>query len=589
MGFGGDPFVDTVDAKANEIYLSITDEGTFDQALTDAMTLADYVAGNASKRQLAAMASSESTLRLLNLTTAHPQAGRGFTSVLDKTLNPLKQTPRFRIELGLLIDMRDDLGGVFELAGRLAAERTKAVEQFPALAAAMCVVHDTEYTRNINENRTQAPTPLELFDYFLSNNSRFANDLSIMPAPMLVHVVNVTESIEQMQWALQTYGNYPKIGDRFFEIDYDTEHFRSGAPKRVTTAGNYCIRSIKEHGGVCADQAYFAESVAKACGIPSCYVVARGADVSHAWIGFLDAKGRARAWNFDSGRYESYQNLRGTVRDPQTGEQISDGAIGVLAGMLKDRENESLTTAAAGYAAERMMNEQWSSPDSGGIDEVRGILRKPRTGSIDDRLGLLQLALSLSSSVPTTWNTIAEFANAGQFNEKQLDAWSRTLFTMCGNKYPDFSFDVLTKMISAEKNPDRQVQMWEWAFKKYRARPDLASNVRMQQATLMESAGKPDKAWAAYMSIVNGFLNDGPMAVDALMAMERLLRAENKRGAILPYLKDAAAKVKRPQDMAAQFASQSNYFKIKSLYAAELRRSGNAVQADRILRELRVD
>ncbi len=580
----GDPFVDAIESRTNAILGSVTDTGSLQIAWQQADALADYVAANASVRQLGALVHTESALRLLELALMQRGEDQGANHIIA-----LNNTPAFRTQLALLVDPRDDSQGVLRIAMQLATERSKAVERFPALAAAVSVVHDVQYTRNINENRVQAPAAIEIFDYFTSNNARMSNDLSQMPALMLIHVVNVTESIEQLQWALHTYGNFPKVDDRFFEIDYDYDHFERDKPKKVTEAGNYCIESIKQYGGVCADQAYFAELVAKACGIPSCYVVARGADVSHAWIGFLEARGRTRTWNFDSGRYEAYQNLRGTVRNPQTGQRIPDGEIGLLAGLLREDDDEYLATAAVGLAVKRMSREGWEPNPINDLASFRGILKSPRSGAIDDRLQLMKLALAKCSSVPETWKILAGFAEDGQLDDRALDAWSRSLFTITGNRFPDFTFEILARMISAEEDPDHCVQMWEWAFKKYRARPDLASSVRMEQAALMESAGKPELAWAAYTNIVDNFLNDGPMGVEALRAMERLLESQGKRGAILPYLQAAAQKVKRPRNMSAQFASQSNYYKIQIMYANELRRSGNNAQADQIFRELGVD
>lgn len=585
----GDPVVDAVQARSADILAGVKDAGSMQQAYQDATTLADYIAGNASVRQFGALVEAESAQRLLQLTLTHPDAIRGLDEIISQTLGPLNNTPRFRTQLALLVSQHDDIDGVFKLAGRIAADRAKQAEQFPALAAALCVVHDIPYQRSINENRVESPDPIEIFDYFVNNNTQMSNDLSTMPAELLVHVVDVTESIEQLEWARKTYGNFPQIGDRFFEINYDDDHFRNNAPKKVTQAGNYRIQSIKQYGGVCADQAYFAESVAKACGIPSCYVVAAGADLSHAWIGFLEAKGRSRVWNFDEGRYESYQDLRGHVRDPQTGERIADGEIGVLDQLLSESDEDLLATVASALAAKRMSAEGWEAPASADLESGRGLLKSPRTGSIDDRLALIRLALARCASVPVAWQTIAGFAANGEMDQRDLDAWTRSLFAMVGSRSPDFSFEILKEMIASEKDPDECTRMWEWVFGKYRARPDLASAVRMEQGRLMEEANKPELAWAAYSAVVDSYLNDGPMCIGALQAMERLLDEQGKRGAILPYLKTAAQKVRRPDDMSAQFASQSNFFKIKMMYAGELRRSGNALEADRIMNELGIE
>lgn len=123
--------------------------------------------------------------------------------------------------------------------------------------------------------------------------------------------------------------------------------------------------------------------------------------------------------------------------------------------------------------------------------------------------------------------------------------------------------------------------MWEWAFGQFRARPDLAAAVRFQQGELWDANNNPEYAWISYKDVLDNFLNDGPMSDDALSAMGKMLTKNGKREAYLQLLQDTARKVNRPEDMASNFAKQSNYYKVHWRLVKELEyhnRNGEAKQ-----------
>ena len=66
---------------------------------------------------------------------------------------------------------------------------------------------------------------------------------------------------------------------------------RGSGVKKVTAAG-WSLPNILQHGGVCADQAYFAVTVGKSIGVPTAYTIGLGGEVGHAWVGFLQARGK---------------------------------------------------------------------------------------------------------------------------------------------------------------------------------------------------------------------------------------------------------------------------------------------------------
>jgi hypothetical protein len=541
---------------------------------------ANTVAAKAGPRQFDSMSLCEGALGVCELLLGARASDAG------ETLQRFADHPEFMVELGLLYSEKDDAKGVLDLANRLMDERGDQIDQYPALAAALCVVHDMQggkvYSRWVNEHTPESSAPLEIFDFFVGNARTMSIRPDTLPAIALVYVVDVTETPQQLQWAHDRFRSSPMIKDRFFEIEYDYQHFQQNKPKRVTSeAGEYNLEKIKRYGGVCADQAYYAMSVAKACGIPSAYVIARGADVSHAWVGFVEQRGRRTEWNFDAGRYSDYQNLRGNLVNPQTRESISDGRAGVLADAMSSRNEEVLASLAAARVVQRMSQQRWQLDEDAELDG-RGNIRSMRTDSVEDRLTLLRATLSKCAGVPSAWDRVVSMADRGDLSEKQMDVWGRAVMQLAGRQHQDFAYDFLVRLISTIEEPQRQHEMWEWAFGQFRARPDLAAGVRFKQGELWASNDNLDFAWRAYNDVVARYINDGPQVVNALSSMDRLL-ADNKKGdEMIPILEDAGRRVTRPDDMSTQFAVQSNYYRIHRMLAKAYERAGRRSEAKQV-------
>jgi len=145
----------------------------------------------------------------------------------------------------------------------------------------------------------------------------------------MIHVVDTTATVEEMNWALDQYGRSFAVGRLYSAVKYDTMHVRAGTVKRVTARDLACrtscgtaasastrpIRVYRGQGAGCADGNRIWDS----------------AQAAHAWLGFFqysDAR-----WNFDVGRFESYKGVQGRIIDPQTRERVPDTHVGLLAEM----------------------------------------------------------------------------------------------------------------------------------------------------------------------------------------------------------------------------------------------------------------
>ncbi len=576
------PLADEVQGKAEAILDSIEDPASAKVGAKQMRALADMVAATASDWQLDAVGVAEGYLAVAEMLAA---SGRGD---LGSFADLLVESPGFVVELGLLIDEKHDaLDGVAMAARELLEARGAAVEEFATVSSAICVVHDQrgDYTRRINENRVGSPERLEIFDFFAANARRMPVNPNALSPALMVHVVDMTETPEQSAWALNRYRGNMKIGDRFFEIQYDTEHFRSGAPKKVTQSGDYKLESILHFGGVCADQAYFAEGVAKATSIPSAYVYARGTDVSHAWIGYLEIRGKRAMWNFDSGRYPEYQNLRGRLLNPQTGRQVADARVGLLGGQFSTKDSDRWSALGVSKAVERMHHGAWSG-DHDVSFASSGVRSKLREGGTDDQLGLLRAGLTRCAFVPGGWELMTEIANEESLELGELDVWARAVEKMCGTQYQDFSFDIVAALIESVDEYKDRAGMWEWAFTRYKSRPDLAAAARIKQGEVYTTLKDHDRAWRMYEDVSKRYINNGPMVLEALSQMALMLEVAGRRAEIIPYLQDAARRVQRPPAMGSAFASQSNYYQIQSSLAMELSQAGRGEESAAVLRSI---
>lgn len=477
----------------------------------------------------------------------------------------------------------------YQTLARLAKERSKDVTEYPNLAAAVAAVHEKQFVRSINENVARGSSARELFDYFVKHRQAMALDPASTPAEVLVYVVDSAAPVRELEWALEEYRNRkPNLDRCYFQIRYDDSYFKRGTEKKLTASGRFDLPAIQKYGGVCADQAHYATHVGKAFGIPTAYVRGRGVDVAHAWVGEFVIRGSKSEWNFDSGRYDGYENLRGEVMCPVSGRWISDGEVALIAEFAKHTQLERRTAAALIDVAARLNT---TSPTDT-FEPILGLRQatKPRTIDINGQLELLRLASEACPHDAMIWRALASEAKQGRLTMSQMKSWADDLLKLSGKDYADFSFEVLADMISAVPDADEQSRMWDWAFDRFSRRPDLASAARFRQASMWEKTGDPSKAWDAYNDVAMRFANESPDTVPAVEQMLNLLsRNQRRKENATPMLEKVWKRIRKPDDFAVQFRAQSNWYRVGVLLAREHERNGDTQRAGTVRRRLGMD
>lgn len=485
----------------------------------------------------------------------------------------------------------DEPGAVLTVLMRLSHKfPAKQLEEMANLTTAVCVVYDRPLIKQVNENEGKGPVASEAFEYYTKFEGRMVFSPRTMPVELLIYTVDPGAKLEEMAWALDRYGGQREVGPRYNEIKYDNDHFKRGKEKKITTEG-FNLQNIKKYGGICADQAHFASTVGKSIGVPAVVDSGASSDVGHAWLGFLKKNGRSYEWNFDAGRYDQYEDIRGSVTDPQTGATIPDGTLALTAESLSVSDAARQASAALVDAAARLSKMNASaSPSLGGVELTLKDPPTPRTAKSDDRQSLLRAALTLYSANHRAWNALRAMATAKELTPDQKTEWGAALQSMCGNKYPDFTLAVLSPMVASIDDVAQQSAIWETLFKRMRGtRPDLAAEVLIEQGKMWEKAGKPEKAYDSFTAAAYPFINDSPASVDALRMCEKMLKDKGAPQAVLPLWANAWKRLSKPEEMAQEFMTQSNWYKVGMRYCSLLDADGQTRKAEQVRRTLGED
>lgn len=436
----------------------------------------------------------------------------------------------------------------------------ETVDEFATLSAALSLVHDMPLPQLIKE-APRGPGPTELFAYFREIEKKTIFGIRSMPTELLVYVVDARASIEELRWALARYRNQPELGARFFEVPYDYGNFYQGT-ERACVAKGYTLQSIREAGGVCRDQAYFAEQVGKAMGVPTLFAFAAAAEVSHAWIGFFEPRGKDAWWNLQRGRYDVYKGVVGQTFCPQTHNQLSESRVSVLAALTRTTPQARQTSLGYTIVAER----------AGAASGERS------------KLALIQKAIDLNPANLRAWDALMNMARSGALTLADKQRLADVIVKSYARDYPDFCWSVLRPMVESIDDREQRDRIYTAAFRLFQQRADLAASIRMAQGTMWHQAGQSARAGRCFGEVVSRYVNAGPFVIEALEACEKALLDSGNGGKVLKLYADAFGRTLRPTPGA--YANQSNFYRIGSRYANRLALAGRHNDAERVRIEL---
>lgn len=213
-------------------------------------------------------------------------------------------------------------GSIGILAGIRDVTGDEDWKNYKKLAVAISLVDDQIYPSQLPHAQVDpaliasSPNPVEKFEDLVvaDKENLLLRDLSRLSVGELFFVVAHKIPLEDLAWArknrIRTEGG--NLASRSFSsIKYHDERIKEAAYSWTKTS--YTPENILRQGGICVDQAYFADLMCKASGIPSMMFTGTGDEGGHAWVGFLTENGE---WDVTVGRQGGLY-LTGKTYNPQ--------------------------------------------------------------------------------------------------------------------------------------------------------------------------------------------------------------------------------------------------------------------------------
>lgn len=228
------------------------------------------------------------------------------------------------------LDPRDVRAEALKNILLLAQANPADLHDYAALGVAFSLVFDQPFPTNWPHHQVkQEAVPIgdldivPRFQFYLQANKdrKTALDLTQVSFENLKFLVDSEVKLSELEYALADKLPYSHFDDAFFVINYDTSRIGGGNFAFEWSQPTYTLDDIKNIGGICVDQAYYATILGKGRGIPTLYFHGQGSSGGHAWFGYMTRSGR---WNLDCGRYASQNYPKGYALDPQTWQPIDD-------------------------------------------------------------------------------------------------------------------------------------------------------------------------------------------------------------------------------------------------------------------------
>ncbi len=383
-----------------------------------------------------------------------------------------------------------------------------AVKKHDELATAISVVWDDPravYDYRGHQVRTKSVLPddvmkvgaIDNFKYILERQAKLKGPQLQLPWEFQVHVVNHRTPVIERDWAVTKYlKQRAGVGTIYKEIEYDTVMLQTQSRVCKLNEKPYTLPSIREHGGVCAMQADFAARVGKSLGVPAEYVGGEGnSGVLHAWVMWVEVKAVNKetvTFTLESfGRYNIDHYYVGTLKDPQSGKQVTD------------RELERRLTAVG--------NAPLSSRHANLLMRAYPIVRDAKQYNTRQQLAYLNKVLAVYPMCGEAWTELAALHKDGKLTDAQEATRLIDRATTVFLKFPDFSWKLVDALITPQKDKQYRTRTFEKLATSYEqlGRPDLACEARLKLVEYQTDAKDHKKAFDGLAFTVRKFPDEG--------------------------------------------------------------------------------
>lgn len=433
----------------------------------------------------------------------------------------LDEHPEFKEEFYIALAPEDDLTAAWKILQGLYEKYPAKLADYSQLAIATAVTWDAD--RNVenyghHSQRTHSTMPngllggLDNFAYFVDNASIMQGRAQFLPWEFQVYMINNRTPEKEREWAAANYvSKRPMYGKCYADVPYDNEMLRTQSRVCKLDGKEYSLPNIREFGGVCAMQADFASRVGKSIGVPAEYVggEAAGGEL-HAWVMWVEIKQVSKtsiSFTLEShGRYRGDKYYVGTLRDPQSGQQITDRQL--------ELRLQAVGMSPVAFRHAKLVMKAYP--------QLRDRLElKPA-----QEIALLNEINELCPGNEAVWKQVALLAREGRIgadSNRQMTTMFDKLFRTFAN-FPDFTWTVFDDLVQYQKKGKQRNKYYERLVQMYEAsgRPDLACEARLKLSDYLLEDGQSKDVIDGLAFTIKKFPDEGryvPRLLDKLEAV----------------------------------------------------------------------
>lgn len=459
----------------------------------------------------------------------------------------------------------------------LIAANEKTVLAYPDLAVAFATAQPMRLYRKLESPASM----LETFAWYTHRKLRFRYDLKKMPYELSRYLANSRLSLKERQWAMAAYSRHKNPARSYFDLRYDYAHFRLGQPKKNAKLP-YTLPVLRQAGGVCLDQAYYASEVCKSIGIPAAIVTGAGASgLGHAWVACLKVApgGKSAVWDVQTGRYRAHRYYSGSAASAVTGRQMHDSEftlVGAAAQLPLIRREEAdaavllarlvdlagRTSVEVKPAALKKLAATYNEQRAKGAPEADTDWIKPvRKLDLELVEDLIGEAIKRNLAHRPAWELIIELRKNDRLPVDHLGRFFDVLVTRTAKEYPEYSCLMAMRIVPTIPTPSRRENVYRRALTLYGWRPDLQGRLLIALGDDYRQQDKKDKALTAYGEAASKSLKVPEVALKATGRAEELLLAANRRDMAIQMYSKLFAKTKR-EKVASVFREQTSHYRL---------------------------
>ena len=384
--------------------------------------------------------------------------------------------------------------------------------------AIACSLISPNVANSPSQVKTKEPTLTieQVYTYFreMDAKKKLLTNIKKMDVTDLLFVVDVRLPKSEFEW-VQKNMKYSQAqwGEAYASIRYRME-IAAGSLSEGELYQKYNFAEIREDGGVCRHQGYFAANTAKCKGVPAVYIVGDGDRGPHAWIAsMVDAVNwkQTGSYGYNSGRFSnpcSGRNMHESVLLNQS-KKTSDDKLAAAYDVMQLAEHlVSIGCGAEARSAARyvtgafpLLTAAWTSrisvltADKDNIPEADywRKLSNELTRHGRKNAELLDLAAEIDNN----------YALAGKTDSAKKSSMKRSLTKLkrtVGNERSDLLLEAVDRqaaMLAEDKDIRGITQLYNKTLKENTERGDVFGNLLYQYIRHMEAAEATKRDWTA--------------------------------------------------------------------------------------------